>query len=114
MDRQTRFFHRRESRGHRRCFRPRSRSALSRTLTEPPGSTSLRDKDDAMGVPYQTSPSRLYEASRDYEDRVKAKVSWILSSRICLVDAGTCVHIVLGDAGHKERIPEMHRTWRQR
>ena len=113
MDRQTRFFHRRESRGHRRCFRPRSRSALSRTLTEPPGSTSLRDKDDAMGVPYQTSPLRLYEASREYEDRVKAQVSWIPSSHVCLVDAGTCVHIVLGDAGHKERIPEMHRTWRK-
>jgi len=67
-----------------------------------------------MSVPYQTSPSGLYEPSRDYEDRAKAEVSWILSSHVRLVDAGTCVHIVLGDAGHKERIPEMHRTWRQR
>ena len=67
-----------------------------------------------MSVPYQTSPLRLYETSRDYEDRVEAEVSWIPSSHVCLVDARTCVHIVLGDAGHKERTPEMHRTWRQR
>jgi len=67
-----------------------------------------------MSVPYQTSPLCVYETSRDYEDRVEAEVSWILSSHVRLVDAGTCVHIVLGDAGHKERIPEMHRTWQQR
>jgi len=67
-----------------------------------------------MSVPYQTSPSRLYEASRDYEDRVEAEVSRTLGSHVCLVNAETCVHIVLGDAGHKERIPEMNRTWRQR
>jgi len=69
-----------------------------------------------MSVPYQTSPSCLYEASRDYEGRAEAEVSWISwipSSHVCLVDAGKCVHIVLGDAGHKEIIPEMHRTWRK-
>jgi len=84
------------------------------TLTE---QTGLTDEDDAMSVPYQTSPSGLYEASRYYEDRAEAEVSWISwipSTHVCLVDARTCVHIVLGDAGHKERIPEMHRTWRQR
>ena len=74
----------------------------------------MTDEDDAMSVPYQTSPSGLYEGSRDYEDRLEAEVSRIPSPHVCLVDAGTCVHIVLGDAGHKERIPEMHRTWRQR
>ena len=74
----------------------------------------MTDEDDAISDPYQTSSLRLYEASREYEDRVEAEVSWILSSHVRIVDAGTCVHIVLGDAGHKERIPEMHRTRRQR